>query len=113
MPEFRIPGAVMRCIVAAVVLAALALPTQAHSPLCLPREILIAELALFFGERLEHVGSQGDSMVEIWVSDNGGFTVLITRPDGLSCMIASGENWRSFRELPDIKDVPTVKEFAI
>ena len=41
-------------------------------------------------------------MVEIWVSDNGSFTVLITRPSGLSCIIASGENWRSFRELPDI-----------
>ena len=103
----------MRHIIAAIILACLALPVNAHSLYCLPREDLIAGLVLGFGEQLEHVGSQGDSIVEILVSDKGGFTVLITGPDGVSCMIASGENWRSFRALPDIENMPTLKEFAI
>ena len=114
MSGFRSPGAVMRCIVAAVVLAALAMPAQAQTPLCAPREYLIAELVLRFSERLEHVGLQGDNtMVEIWISETGSFTVLITGPDGLSCVIASGGNWWSFRGLPDTRHTPTLKEFAI
>ena len=100
--------------IAAAILACLALPVNAHTLFCLPREHLIAGLESRFGERPEHVGFQGDTMVETWVSDNGGFTVLITRPSGLSCIIASGENWRSFGELPDIiRDTPTLKEFDL
>ena len=104
----------MRCIVA-MILACLAMPVNAaHSPLCLPREDLIAELASRFGERLEHVGLQGGAaVVEVWVSERGSFTVFITGPDGPSCVLASGENWRSLKELPGIEKIPKLKEFTL
>ena len=104
----------MKNILAAMVLACLAMPAQAQSPFCAPREHLIAELVLRFGERLEHVGLQADNtLVEIWVSETGSFTVLITGPDGLSCVGASGKNWWSLKELPGIGKIPTLKEFTL
>ena len=34
-------------------------------------------------------------LLEIWASDQtGSFTVFVTRLDGLSCVIATGQNWQ-------------------
>lgn len=33
------------------------------------------------------------SVLELFTSETGSWTILITRSDGKSCIIASGENW--------------------
>ncbi len=38
------------------------------------------------------LGSNG-AIIEILASPSGTFTIILTRPDGLSCMMAAGENW--------------------
>ncbi len=51
-----------------------------------------------YNESLDSAGLQSPQlMLEIWSSDeSGSFTVLITKPDGKSCVVASGQNWHSF-----------------
>jgi len=39
------------------------------------------------------VASNG-TVIEVFASESGSFTIVNTRPDGLSCLIAAGENWQ-------------------
>lgn len=42
--------------------------------------------------------------IEVFASESGSFTIVNTRPDGLSCLIAAGENWQAIElEQAEIK----------
>jgi len=43
--------------------------------------------------------SAGGGMVEVFSSKNGTWTIVITQPTGLSCIIAAGENWESLPQM--------------
>ena len=75
--------------------AAIAPPVSAQSPNCMPRDALVSQLAGQYGEHLSGFGVQNPNQVlEIWSSrKTGTFTVVITRSDGISCVMAVGENW--------------------
>ena len=75
--------------------AALAPPAYAQSLKCMPRETLISTLTSNYNERVTGGGLQSEQqLLEVWSSDKtGSFTVFITRPDGVSCVIATGQNW--------------------
>ncbi len=83
---------------AAFGVAALAPPVAEAQSTCLEREDLVKQLT----ERWEEVpvgrGLQSaDQLLEIWASlKSGTYTVFITRANGVSCIIASGQNWSSF-----------------
>ncbi len=34
-------------------------------------------------------------MIEVLASPSGGFTIILTQPNGLSCVMAAGENWET------------------
>ncbi len=63
--------------------------------LCLPHEEAIARLHKYHGEAAKGlgVGNRGQSVMELFTSDTGSWTILVTRTNGLSCIAASGENW--------------------
>ncbi len=75
----------------------LATPTalQAQAT-CFERDALVANLASKYGETFAGGGLQNaESIVEVWFSEEKGtWTVLMTRADGKSCIMASGTNWR-------------------
>ena len=49
-----------------------------------------------FGDVRVGVGLIGNSaMVEMYAADRGSWTFLMTRPDGTSCIIASGDSWET------------------
>ena len=77
--------------------AAMAPPVQAQTVNCMPREALIESLQMKFGESLTGGGLQNaQQLLEIWSSETtGSFTVLITRADGVSCVVAAGKHWNS------------------
>ena len=77
--------------------AALAPPVQAQSMTCFPRETLIQTLQSNHGEQLIGGGLQNQThVIELWSSDaTGSFTVFVTRADGLSCVVATGQNWHN------------------
>ena len=62
---------------------------------CLPREEVIASLQQDYGETAKGLGlsNRGPWVMELFVSDTGSWTILVTRSNGLSCIAASGENW--------------------
>ena len=62
---------------------------------CLPREQAITQLAGEFDERVASLGliDGGKEIIEVFVSQAGTWTVLVTDTGGISCIVASGESW--------------------
>ncbi len=79
-------------LVASLLVLAGTAQAQQH---CLPREEAIAQLRQHHGETAHGLGldKRGRSVLELYVSEKGSWTILVTRTDGLSCITASGENW--------------------
>ncbi|MCH8913051.1 MAG: hypothetical protein IIA33_05725 [Planctomycetes bacterium] len=63
--------------------------------LCLPHEDAVQRLKQHHGETAQGLGlgTRGQSVTELFVSDWGSWTILVTRTNGLSCIAASGEDW--------------------
>jgi len=80
-------------------MVALAPPAHAQTTLsCQNREKLVQTLENRYNESLDSIGLQGSELLlEIWsAQDTGSFTVFITKPNGISCVVASGNNWQKF-----------------
>jgi len=78
---------------------ALASPLNAQASLnCQEREKLVQTLETRYNETLISAGLQGpEQLLEVWsAQDTGSFTILITKPNGISCVVASGKNWISY-----------------
>lgn len=87
----------MRRILNGLTLLAVTLPTALHAQSnCASRDIVIEKLTENYGEALGGAGLQNASrMFEVWFSEEKGtWTILMTRADGMTCIMASGTNWR-------------------
>ncbi len=70
-------------------------PTQA----CALHDDAVANLAQRYGEAPVAGGvmAQG-GLIEVFTTPSGAtWTMVVVRPDGLTCMVASGEGWRNLR----------------
>ena len=97
-----------RIVSAAVIFGTLALapPAQAQTANpCIDRTKIVRSLTEKYNESQTALGLQNSGqMLEIWTSaDTGTFTVLITRADGISCIVSSGEFWRTAFPVADKK----------
>ncbi|QFT98008.1 hypothetical protein FIU85_11880 [Roseovarius sp. THAF8] len=77
----------------AIVIGAPAIAAQ-----CADRETVVERLAAHYDEQPTAAGLQTEddsqALVEIWSSQNTGtFTVMMTMPDGMTCIVASGTDW--------------------
>ncbi|WP_424933165.1 hypothetical protein [Amaricoccus macauensis] len=83
--------AFVACALAAPQLAA---ETRTTRP-CAERSKVIERLEDRYGETLQSLGLQeNSSLLEVYASDSTGtWTILITRPDGVACLVASGQSW--------------------
>lgn len=73
------------------------LPATAQAaPKCAARDSVVAKLTSGYGETFAGGGLQNSTrIIEVWMSEEKGtFTILMTRPDGSTCIIAAGTNWR-------------------
>lgn len=63
---------------------------------CAAHELVSDALAQQYGEVRKGLGLQGEtSLLELWASDDTGtWTILLTRPDGTTCILASGIHWQ-------------------
>jgi hypothetical protein len=70
-------------------------PTQAAGLSCGERDTVIGRLAQSFGESFGGGGLQdSDAVFEVWVSEaSGTWTILMTRADGTTCIMAAGTDW--------------------
>ena len=53
------------------------------------------------------VGSSGELVTELFVSETGSWTVLVTRTNGTSCILASGHDWMMLEGELTEEDTPT------
>ncbi len=75
-------------------------PQAVHCPLCAPRAELLQCLEHRYGERVRiTAASRIGWPLEIAVGGDGGWTVILTRPDGLACVGGYGTDWREDRGL--------------
>lgn len=77
--------------VAAIAPPALAAP-------CADRDTVVERLQSRYSEALTAGGLQSTQssamMVEVWASqESGTFTVIVTNPKGVSCVVAAGTDW--------------------
>lgn len=84
-------------------LAFLLLTGPAYANTCAPRPDVVAKLENDYGEALRFGGMQtarGQQLVmEFWASaETGTYTVLLTYPSGLSCIVAVGTDF--FEAIP-------------
>ena len=74
-------------------LAMTATPSPAAS-FCANRTEMVKSLSDKFKENPAAMGQiNGSAVVEIFVSDNGTWTILATGTDGKSCVLSAGEGW--------------------
>ncbi|HEX2478584.1 MAG TPA: hypothetical protein VHK45_04850 [Geminicoccaceae bacterium] len=67
------------------------------APACHSHADLTKMLQQKFAEHPSALGVQANGhLVEVFVSNQGtSWTIVVTRPDGWSCIVAVGENWES------------------
>ena len=65
------------------------------APLCRPHDQIVKILADNFAERLHGIGltARNQLPLEIYVSDTGSWTVIVTTPNNVACVWAFGEKW--------------------
>ena len=73
---------------------------------CAPREMVLERLANKFGESRQSVGLGAHNMVvETFASaDTGSWTITVTRPDGMTCLVASGQSYETVAETAQTGD---------
>lgn len=63
---------------------------------CADRDTVIKTLETKYGETFSGGGLRNaSSIMEVWSShEDGSWTILLTRADGTTCIMASGTDWR-------------------
>ena len=62
---------------------------------CRARDGLLTQLEQKYGEVPVAIGVAGGALVELLSTQDGmTWTIIMTSPQGVSCLIASGEGWR-------------------
>lgn len=67
---------------------------------CAPRNVVLDRLAETYGETRQGMGlgAQG-AVVEIFASDQtGSWTITVTTPQGLTCLVASGQSYETLAD---------------
>jgi hypothetical protein len=94
--------------VAAFLAAALAYqPASAQqqpAPICIKRAELLNQLENQFNESPVAMGvTDSGSLIEIYSSSDGAtWTIGLTMPNGLTCLVATGQNWESVPRLAQL-----------
>lgn len=81
-------------------LALAAQQVSAQGGNCAPREVVIARLGEDYGETRQSIGlgSQGQVM-ELFASETSGtWTITVTLPSGITCLMAAGEAYAHLAE---------------
>lgn len=78
--------------------AATAAPSAGHSQgpaMCGNRADVVAALAQRYSEAPVSIGlSNTGHVLEVLASPNGSWSVLLTGPNGRSCLVAAGDSWQ-------------------
>lgn len=67
---------------------------------CAPRDVVVERSADKYGEARQSVGlGANNSVVEVFAADETGtWTITVTMASGLTCLVASGQNFETLAE---------------
>ncbi|MEX0305826.1 MAG: hypothetical protein AB3N12_00435 [Ruegeria sp.] len=67
---------------------------------CAPRDNVIKRLVENYGETRRGIGiARQGAIMELYASDNtGSWTITVTLPDGITCLVASGQAFETLAE---------------
>ena len=84
-------------VIGALLVLSSAAPSKAHThSICSERAELIEKLKKGYLEEPISIGlAANGSVIEVFASNSGSFSIVITRPEGISCLVAAGKNWLS------------------
>lgn len=87
----------LRFMLIALVVIGFSLPASAQQIPCGKRGDVLKQLSVRHSEAPAAMGlSSTGGMLEVLTSPTGGsWTILMTMPNGVSCLVAAGENWES------------------
>lgn len=93
--------AIFRFLLIIITLMALAAPPAIGQAVCGDRLEIISRLESVYQEKPFAIGLAGNvGVVEVYVSEEGSWTILLTQPTGVSCLIAAGDNWEYLAPSP-------------
>ena len=74
---------------------------QGGPAVCRARDGLLSQLESKYGEVPVAIGVADGQLIELLTAKDGiTWTIILTSPKGLSCLIASGEGWRALAPVP-------------
>lgn len=85
----------------ALVVSLLAAAPAASQNACASRDQVLTRLSEKYGETRQSIGlAQNSGVFEVFAShETGSWTILMTRPDGVTCLVASGQAFEQQAEL--------------
>ncbi len=84
-------------LIAAALIAWSAMPSVSQAQtVCGLRSEMVSKLQNAYAEKPVSLGlASNGSMIEVFASEKGTFSIVITQPGGASCLVAAGDNWAS------------------
>ena len=74
---------------------------EAIAQACNFRVVIVAALAKNFQEVPVWIGFRGNRSLEIFSEANGGsWSLVISHPNGTSCLVVGGESWLNIQRVP-------------
>lgn len=79
-----------------------ATPASAQPQNCAPRDLVLKRLAEKYGETRRSIGiAQQGAIMETFASDDTGtWSITVTLPTGLTCLVASGKSYETLAGEP-------------
>lgn len=101
-----------RILTAALVFGTLGTAPPAFAMNCALRDQLVDRLQSKYNEQLTagglHTGTRAQALIEVWSSpDSGTFSVILTNPNGTSCIVASGTDWHNQPNVMPVEGTPS------
>jgi hypothetical protein len=93
-------------LMATFAVLALAAPSTAQDTRnCAARETVVDRLANTYGETRRSMGlGANNAVVEVFAShDSGSWTITVTLPNGITCLVASGQAFEALADAPPAK----------
>lgn len=73
-------------------------PALAQDTGCAEHASAVNQLLSKYGEVRQSIGlAHNNSLVEVFASEEGTWSILVTSPNGISCLVASGDSYESIR----------------
>jgi hypothetical protein len=81
-------------------LLGLSLPANANPAACASRTEIVQKLDETYKEARQAIAlTKQGGLLEIFVSAKGSWSILVSNPNGKSCLVAVGENWQQQQQL--------------